>query len=573
MKRTASTTPDRDHAHLSRRSAALRLRRPLTLIAAALLVISGCAAQPSPKLVQELDRLRLDAPEHQSLRNTTIVDVHTHTFNARYLPIENILLGKRDESFATQFMSDWVAKGIAALLLSRTHLAPVETDPHMLLPAPTEPTVNQRLEKITGGNPQRIAEIKADPDYQEVQAMLQDSDRQGADSLLFDQPLHAFAFRPHSKLKGFAPFNNPGFLALMTRPDGPREDIYRSAYGIPDRRLFRVSLMMDLAPVFGQDPEPDKLLTIQEQIHRMSWFQEHSTGSMVYFVAYCPFRDNRDPGASLDIIKDAIENQHAYGVKLYPPSGYRPAANDIIPRPRTLNPAAEHQWDARYTDPSKPGNPQITNQELDSRLRALLEYCEDHDVPIMVHCNYNEFEPRVHYSRQMAGPEWWKTYLQESAKRGRGNLRLCFGHAGGPDFWSSHGDFTSWGKTVAELCCTYKNVYCEISIDDNIARSRDQATFVEAVSRLIASPSTPEHPYHFADKIMYGTDWFMPIDCSRRAYLEGYEKAFLLPTLRPYYKAFFRDNAINFLDARRRQSDLRLPAPVREKLRELVNEP
>src|SRR6266568_2988183 len=36
-------------------------------------------------------------PKKDSLATgTAIIDIHTHTFNARYLPLRNILLGKRD---------------------------------------------------------------------------------------------------------------------------------------------------------------------------------------------------------------------------------------------------------------------------------------------------------------------------------------------------------------------------------------------------------------------------------------------------------------------------------------------
>jgi len=58
----------------------------------------------------------LDPHQHPLPRATPLIDVHTHTFNARYLPLRGILLGKRDVSLATLLLSDACAATLAEAL-------------------------------------------------------------------------------------------------------------------------------------------------------------------------------------------------------------------------------------------------------------------------------------------------------------------------------------------------------------------------------------------------------------------------------------------------------------------------
>src|SRR3954462_2288662 len=68
-----------------------------------LFLITGCqsskvALNPAQQQVQrELEKI--DPRTDPLPPSTPIIDVHTHTFNARYLPLRGILLGKRDAFF------------------------------------------------------------------------------------------------------------------------------------------------------------------------------------------------------------------------------------------------------------------------------------------------------------------------------------------------------------------------------------------------------------------------------------------------------------------------------------------
>jgi hypothetical protein len=320
--------------------------------------------------------------------------------------------------------------------------------------------------------------------------------------------------------------------------------------------------MMDLGPVYAQEPAPGELLDFNEQIRRMDQFQQKDDDIRVYFVAYNPFR-----GAdSLKIVQDAIANHHAFGVKVYPPSGYRPTHNKIPSRPIALfSSEPGRQWDARYGG--------LDAAELDRRLEELLQWCECAQVPVFAHCNTGEFEARKGYGRCMAHPKWWLEYLKAHPAKDGGpcRLRLCLGHAGGPDFWFGGGPDEEWGRTVLEMCTTYPNVYCEVGVHEEIINKEKHEAFVRTVSGLYAQKVTVERPYPISSKFMYGTDWFMPGPVDHPAeYLEAYQTAFLSDELRPYYKRFFLDNALAYLDVEKRLAQQAFPAAVEARLKKIV---
>jgi len=74
-------------------------------------------------------------PYHDELpRLTRIIDIHTHTFNARYLPLEGIFLGKRDVSPVASWLSDDCARSLASALVDRTELDAVGDEPAVVRP-------------------------------------------------------------------------------------------------------------------------------------------------------------------------------------------------------------------------------------------------------------------------------------------------------------------------------------------------------------------------------------------------------------------------------------------------------
>ncbi len=351
--------------------------------------------------------------------------------------------------------------------------------------------------------------------------------------------------------------HGPGFLSMLMLADGLMPAWYRLQHGLTGRPSYMISHMMDLAPVYNQR---EGVMPIELQTRRTASLAARSGNGMAYFAAYNPYRDHwpdAEPGRALRLVREAVERHGAMGVKVYPPSGYRPMGNDIPPKPSTLFTSAPgEQWEARYA-----GLGDRPNEALDARLAALLDFCVERDLPVFVHCNTGEFEARAGYGVHAADPVYWARFLASTPERGR--LRLCFGHAGGESFWFGGGELDHWGRLVVDLCRMYPRVYCEIGIHDEIRTTRSRAALLRTLIREFNVPVSEAKPYRLQDKLMFGTDWFMPISMTGREYLEGFEHVFLHPAMRPHYRAFFCGNALSYLNAAERKDDPRLAESVR----------
>lgn len=544
-------------------------------------LLSGCAGSKpgalTPRqeaILAELEQIDLASDVYRPERLTPIVDVHTHTFNARYLPIAGIGLGKRDaRGVATMLVPDAVVEAFSAILVARTQMDGPPDAAEALGPDRFGPDarIDDAIQKIERSERLPEGTVRQDDSIRALEKLLGSAPGvTPTEALRTPGELTAIDL---AALKRVQPFDEPGFLKMLTLKDGPKEPLYRDVHGMgPDRPLFRVTHMMDLAPVYNQPARAGTLLDfVTEQIPRMERFQK-ADGSSVYFVAYNPFRDHwprgeARAGDALRIVQDAIRDRGAYGVKIYPPSGYRPIENDIPAResPRF----AGEQWDARYTIGGQP----IAASELDARLKAVLDWCVDNDVPVFAHCNHRELEARKGYGVHHADPKWWDKYLESDPPR-TNKLRLCFAHAGGAAAWFGVGERADWGQRIMRLCRKYPNVYVEFGIHDEVVEPENRARFVDIVGKELDRPVAAGE-YALGSKIMYGTDWYMPGRGDRAAYLAGFEQMFLHPRLRAHYRAFFFKNSLRYLNVESRlaSTSSQLPPPppiVASKLRELV---
>lgn len=506
--------------------------------------------------------LSITVPEIEAAsKRAPIIDIHGHTFNTRYLPIKGILLGKRDMMPLMQLVPDNLAIKIAALAVSGTPVAQFpsgpQNPPETLALKPTLDRSGFDPGRTPGDPMTRAAMIQDQIAFESWKTTDPDLPVAGDPSLS-----SRIALFLYNKARGEDSPLEEFFRVAMTRDDKMANEFYGKFSDKPN--LF-VSMMMDLAPVYNQEEDGEILLSVEEQIYRNSYFQKYH--DFIYFVAYNPFRDHwksGECGDSSNIVFNAIDHHGAYGVKFYPPSGYRPANNRIPSPPLTVNKHPKEQWKARY------GN--LTNEELDRRIYEFLKECERRDIPVFSHSHTGEFEARKGYGRKMAHPRFWKDYLEQRSEESNEpcRLRLCFGHAGGHAYWFGEGRDSGWGSIVRELCETYPNVYCEVGVHSEIKELHKQALFARHLSSIFEKAENgTSGPYLLADKIMYGSDWFMLNGKEAEGYLEAYQKVFLIPQLQPYYDRFFYRNALSYLDVEDRINDDKLPHAVRHRLRNL----
>lgn len=539
----------------------------------AALLLAACQT-PKVKLTPAQERLRDEIRLNDPFRDplparTEILDVHTHTFNARYLPLRGILLGKRDAAAPlTWFITDRCATLIAEVFINHTELAPVGGRGGAARKMGTEwartsgkagPLCKVLLKIIDKAIARNVWERGVSPGKK-----LERVDALAEDMTLMER----IALRTTAKMMGMDEHiqtDQPGgairsitrFLWLITQNDAQMPELFREFHeGAPMKgKLKLVTHMMDLGPVYGQPAEGTVLLDFPtEQLRRMERYQRADPGQK-YFIAYNPYRDylpGGQPGDSLRVVKDAIRKRHAHGVKVYPPSGYRAAGNQVKDRPTAwFTTFPGRQYDARYG-----GLNGDKNAELNRRLDELFAWCEKEDVPVFTHSGHGEFEARKGYGEYHAHPKFWREVLQAHPK-----LRLCLGHAGGGDFWFGIGHLPDWGQEAYELCTRYPNVYCEVTTGDEMLDEDRRAFFVDRIATLIAhsreeaqrtgNAKVPgERRYDFSKKLLYGTDWFLPDAGYPRDVLVATQTAFLHPRLRASYADYFAGNAKRYLKSR-----------------------
>lgn len=393
------------------------------------------------------------------------------------------------------------------------------------------------------------------------------------------------------------------FLIHLTRTWSQSPATFRAENPDIDLAIYHP---MNMGPSFHQKPGHMALFPKvkrggmmdfgTEQMEKAREIESRSDGRIIHFVAFSPFDSIGDPKCpdrlqaplpdspedypkALRQVHDAIQ-KGAWGVKFYPPMGYRPTNNDPevsaatdkpddrspFIRSSVLNwhnklsaPERVRQWEARYQQPGWSG------AKLDAVNDMLFTYCERHQIPIFTHCNTGEM--RVDPAAQRyAHPRFWQIVLERHP-----GLRLCLGHAGNyafwcdlPAGWDTDGKvkpgtrcLPEWGIEVARLCARYPNVYCEMGIHEQMADAGYAARYTVVVDDLLNHPDGQRSKalfgetrprYSLSSKMMYGTDWFMPIEESPASYLDGFLRVYRRGgPLEAHRAGFFCGNAAKFL--------------------------
>jgi predicted TIM-barrel fold metal-dependent hydrolase len=522
---------------------------------------TGCTTfshSHKPPIVIRADEVPKKVDDFPELKSFPVIDIHTHTFNARYLPIRNIALARRYDTLPFglgYLLPDDLVVYVGKLIvehaqLSKTNSPPQESEALAAMDtAPVQSATVAKRDKLA-------ADLAATPRVQ----VLEDNGRKikikrpkTVDQKQIDRVARRLLGDKHTagvgtlqKMDDAIPQSSVWrFVHFLTENErSSRRQMTREEF--PDVDLF-VHHMMDLGPVYGQSPDRTQFIDFnKDQVPRVRAFDRQSNGKFIHFTAFSPYRAKTSHGIDFEEawkpLEDALR-QGAWGVKIYPPSGYRPIANSI-PREPWFVCTLRQQWKARYEG--------YSSKKLDAVMLQFFQRCVEKDIPVFAHCSYAEFQAAKGYGARNANPQYWLKLLRKHPELR--NLRLCLGHAGGPDYWFATGSYQQWGKDVVRLCTEYPNIYCEFGASDGIVGGEDPPNRIIFANRILqctnASPA-------FAKKIMYGSDWFMPMDINpREKYLTTYRRVFLSPELRDMYKDFFCRNALQFLN----MSDQRIDA-------------
>lgn len=469
------------------------------------------------------------------------IDLHTHVFNVRYLPVAGILVQRGG-------LPKVIARGIAKLLNARTGdrighpgaapkdlmleraeagLAavaqaeapavggrPAQANPAAVLAAATppelidDPDVREALAAISTDSPEAMIAAMA--------AHVDDATAQGQFQRLYAQVEHAQADNIFETAREFL-----AWLKFLTHSEQFIVDRMIQTYG-DDVQIF-VHHMMDMEHYY--DPGNCYYDFVGEQLDRMRRLVDANEGRLLTFVAWSPKRLN-----DVNIVRRAIEGGLAVGVKVYPASGY--------------------QADDPMNDP-------------------LFDFASQAGVSLFAHCNPVGMEARRGFGAK-SDPKFWSNVLHR--KDEWKSLRLCLAHAGGDAPWFDRESFPgSFCDTALKLAVDPEtpNVYLEFGYHDDILDPMMRKKFAALLAKKI-----DESGGRLGDRIVYGTDWHMIERLPKhRQYFAAFQEVFSRPPLDAFADRFFFQNAVNFLNlgafAGRRAPD----DPVRLHVERVIDAP
>lgn len=498
-----------------------------------------------------------------------IVDMHTHLFNARYMPLASVIadLMKKEESD--------LANKVAALLLAITESSYKESnllfeDVHFLSEeARNEHRIDQ-IWKITkhellaasgssnavkrGGGFLNDIAFGADTfnllrksdisvvvenldtiDYAaenivedaEPPVLTQNELRQFSLNLPFGNVLGKAEDSVKKALRAVVSLMDPeawgereNFLEFFLTMLKSEEDMVAKlidGYGPGLPSLQFVHFMMDLQMAYPGE-KPPQYPFFPTQIEKMQKLQRNHPAQVFGFCAFDPRRSENWK----DHAKDALARGFI-GFKFYPPLGYKPYGD-----------RADRQA--------------VTNEFFD--------FCVETDTPVFTHCTPQGFQTQRKEGGN-AHPNNWKAVLENDRWS---QLRLCLGHAGGANISNAGIDSPGWlaatkeewdlpdnfARIVTELCTTYPNVYCEVANMLPLLKADNGLTFARNLE--FAREAAAGRPYDLMHKMAYGTDWHMPdmVDNTRR-YLEAFLEIMNRDEYKTHIDDFFWRNALKYM--------------------------
>lgn len=317
---------------------------------------------------------------------------------------------------------------------------------------------------------------------------------------------------------------------------------------------------------------------IADQVDVTSRISALNPVTLAPFVGFDPWRQVDDQAhnaragvtprkAALDVVKEAIEKKGFVGVKLYPVMGFRPMGN------------AEFDSAGKDDEPFPPylkANARLAQyaegfgQKLDDAMSELFRFCHDNEVPIMAHCTDSKgafeatFKGETRRSSERSHPKYWRPLLLPG-KNGETpkypSLRLNLAHMAFGT--GEHGGEASWAVGIKELLENCPNVFGDASYFSDILSEGTAKKHCGALGRFAKTTvayfkQSDGAPYSCYDKVMYGSDWYMPamqrnfetfLNVMSRAYFDAVAKGTTGDKREQseLTKCFLSSNALRFL--------------------------
>jgi len=492
-----------------------------------------------------------------------IVDLHTHLFNARSLPLAGIFANalKKDakDSPAAQALaalvnrlteSDHLPEPLTTRGQSTEYYADVMSDvsaaewevpsrgsaagPRL---APSALSVDEDdLRKELETAVRRLNE--ALPELGDTPEELPGDEKGRFEEWLkkvVKKALLAFSqiAAPHKEIGNYIEFT---FNMLTAESTMVATLIHGYGEGLPGIEFVHHMMDMQLAyAVRGTTPEQvAPAYPFSLQLTRMKALASMYAGRVHGFSAFDPRRpDWRE-------LAERAQKDEFVGFKFYPAMGYRPFEDAC--------------------------------ESVRENIYAFFDVCIEKDLPVFVHCTPQGFET-IDKKGTYADPRGWEKLLAYDDGR-FARLRLCLGHGGGGKAsggneidgyvfspgWTADPDATgptgwnapdNYAATVTQLCRQYPNVYCDLAYLTELfegTQDEQQTAMARFATNLRRELTVKDGACTLADKVCFGTDWHMPSMVTHpRHYLDLFLDLFAAPDLAGYRERFFWKNAYAYM--------------------------
>jgi hypothetical protein len=253
--------------------------------------------------------------------------------------------------------------------------------------------------------------------------------------------------------------------------------------------------------------------SLQKQVDLMADLAVVTAGRLHYWAPFCPYRqaqwrlDPRSTFSSLKLVQNAVRENGAIGVKIYPPMGFAPYGNATLPE-TTWSSVAWLSGLARSDSFGK---------ELDRSMDELFAWCVAEDVPILAHANTTSGPSDAFEA--LAGSIYWQQALDKY-----GQLRVIFGHFGGAEDDASAGNARHFIQLMGSS-----------SAGSGINASADVSYFEKAMGNpsgletslrsLMSRASDPNGILE--QRLLFGSDWKMLLlEAHADQYLKDFAEVF-----------------------------------------------
>ncbi|MBK7462482.1 MAG: hypothetical protein IPJ50_06855 [Betaproteobacteria bacterium] len=307
------------------------------------------------------------------------------------------------------------------------------------------------------------------------------------------------------------------FLTMLKSEESMLKKVFVGyGNGLPPLQISHYMMDMQMAYALHKPPY---YAFHPVQVDRMQTLRRTNPGRVFGFSAFDPRREDWRTRAEDSLSKGFI------GFKFYPAMGYKPTGND---------------------------------PNIQGRIDAFFDFCVAQEAAVFVHCTPQGFQTRLKQGAY-AHPKHWRDVLANPRWKA---LRLCLGHAGGGRMengdlkspgWMAKSDeewedTDNFARIVTELCVIYPNVYCEIGYITELFETDKLEVFVVNIERARKAAREANRPYELLDKMAYGSDWHMPdmVDNTRK-YLDIFLGIMNREAYRSHLDPFFWQNAYRFL--------------------------